>query len=144
MNSSATTPYRKILAAIDGTDHRHRLLAAAGDLAAMTGSSIDVLHVDADSSAFDTASDTETEHNAVDLVADAVAGLRSRGVVANGLIAHAADSDVDDTIIKAARDHESDLVVLGPNHRRGLAGWFEASITDRVTHHTSVPILLIP
>jgi nucleotide-binding universal stress UspA family protein len=144
MTTNAAPPYQTILAAIDGRDHRHRLLAAVADLALLAGSSVDVLHVDVDSPAFDTAADGESEDSATGIVSAAVDELRSRGVDANGLVAHAADPDIDDAILATARARGTKLIVLGPEHRRGLGAWLDASVTDEVAHQTSIPLLLIP
>lgn len=144
MTTQPATPYTNILAAIDGTEHRHRLLAAVADLATMTGASVDVLHVDADSSAFDTGADMEDAGAASALVMTAVAELRERGVDAHGLVAHAADVDVDDEILATATRRASTLVALGPHHRKGLRAWLESSVTDQISHQAATPLLLIP
>jgi nucleotide-binding universal stress UspA family protein len=144
MTTDAAGPYQTILAAIDGSDHRHRLLAAVADLALLAGSSVDVLHVDADSPAFDTAAGSESEDSSTGVVSAAVDALRWRGVDANGLVAHAADPDIDDAILATAHARGTTLIVLGPKHRRGLGAWLEASVTDEVAHQTSVPVLLVP
>jgi len=142
--NDTTFPWARILAAIDASAHRHRVLAAVRALALLTGSAVDVLHVDADASAFDTASEIETEDAVAGIVDAAVEELGAAGVAAKGLVAHATEADIDDAILSTARSLGSDLIVLGPNHRRGLGAWLEASVTDQVTHRTSIPVLLIP
>ncbi|GAA1975171.1 hypothetical protein GCM10009798_40510 [Nocardioides panacihumi] len=140
---ASNAPFSRILVAIDGSPQRERVLAAAAELAAVAGSAVRVLHVDAEYAAYDTASDAETEAAAEDLVQRAVGELRARGVNADGLVAHLADADIDDAILSAAAKHESDLIVLGSERHRGVGSWFESSITDPVIHRAASAVLLV-
>jgi nucleotide-binding universal stress UspA family protein len=139
-----TPSYKRILAAIDSTDQRDRVLAATAELATLTGARVHVLHVDADATALDTDNETEPARAGSQLVARAVAELRLRGVAADGGVGHAADADIDDTVLYSARRLDADLIVIGANRRHGLAAWFEHSAANDIVRHASAAVLLVP
>jgi nucleotide-binding universal stress UspA family protein len=49
-----------------------------------------------------------------------------------------------DEILAEAADWRAALLVLGRRGLRGPTKWLVGSVSDRVLHHASVPILLIP
>jgi nucleotide-binding universal stress UspA family protein len=135
---------QRILAPIDASDQRHRVLSAAAVTAQAMGASVHVLHVDADAPALDTDADTEEPGAASALVDAAVLGLRAEGIRVDGAVMHGADADIDDLLLFEAHRVAADLIVLGANHRRGLRALLEASVTEDVARHADVWVLLIP
>lgn len=136
--------FRRIMVAVDnsGTDRRSVLTAA--EMAALTGASVRVLHVDPSDVVYDTVvgmEDDATAHKALD---DAVEVLREHGVAADGELVDSLLSDVAGAIAEAARRYDADLIVLGPHPRTRLGAWLSPRITDAVVHHTRVAVLLVP
>jgi nucleotide-binding universal stress UspA family protein len=66
--------------------------------------------------------------------------LRSKGVNVNILIVegHAAEE-----IIKAALNTKADLIAMSTHGRSGLGRWAMGSITDKVLHDSSIPVLTV-
>jgi nucleotide-binding universal stress UspA family protein len=54
----------------------------------------------------------------------------------------AVSDEVDQAIIDAAREHACDLIVMASHGRRGLGRVLLGSQTQRVTTHSSVPVLV--
>jgi nucleotide-binding universal stress UspA family protein len=139
-----TSGYVTILVAIDGTEQRHRVLAAAAKLAQLAGSTVHVLHVDADATGFDTGNNTEPDPTARQLVNEALAGMTALGISAEGILGTGADADIDDVILGIADQQKADLIVVGPDHRHRIAAWLQPSVTDEISHRATSPILLVP
>jgi nucleotide-binding universal stress UspA family protein len=49
-----------------------------------------------------------------------------------------------DTIIETAENLESDLIVMGSHSKRWLDKILMGSVTEKVLHHTTIPLLIIP
>ena len=136
--------YRRIIVAVDNSSTDDRLVLTASELAALTGGSVRVLHVDPSDVVYDTVvgmEDDTTAHKALD---DAVATVRQHGIAADGELVDGLLSDVAGTIADAARRYDADLIVLGPHPRTRLGAWFSPRITDAVVHATQIAVLLIP
>jgi nucleotide-binding universal stress UspA family protein len=142
MNSSPQI--HRILAPIDSSDQRHRVLRAATAMAQAMDASVHVLHVDADAAALDTDADGEAPGAASLLVNAAVDALRTAGIRVDGAVMHGADADIDDLLLVEAERVHADLIVLGANHRHGLRALLEVSVTDDVARRADVWVLLIP
>lgn len=54
------------------------------------------------------------------------------------------EGDCADAILKAATDLNVDSIVMGTHSRRGLDKILMGSIAEKVLHHATVPMLIIP
>ena len=63
------------------------------------------------------------------------AGVRARGVLLDGV--------ASDRIVRAAKAHHADIIVMGTHGRTGLARFFVGSVASRVVGHTSCPVLTV-
>jgi len=52
--------------------------------------------------------------------------------------------EFSDVILKTARDIHADLIVIGSHSRRWLEQILMGSVTEKVLHHTTVPLFIIP
>lgn len=52
--------------------------------------------------------------------------------------------EFSDMILKTARNINADLIVMGSHSRRGLEKILMGSVTEKVLHHTSIPLYIIP
>ena len=64
-----------------------------------------------------------------------VAGVRARGLLLEGL-AH-------EQIVRAAKSHRAELVVIGTHGRSGLAKFFVGSVAGRVVSAARCPVLTV-
>ena len=55
-----------------------------------------------------------------------------------------AEGDPAESIIKAAKNLHADSIVLGSHSRKWLENIVMGSVTNKVLHHTPVPLLIIP
>jgi nucleotide-binding universal stress UspA family protein len=54
------------------------------------------------------------------------------------------EGDFADTILKTAKAIHADFIVLGSHSRKWLENIVMGSVTEKVLHHTSIPLLIIP
>lgn len=66
----------------------------------------------------------------------AAAGVPCHGVTSASYFPH-------EDIIKAARDHQCDLVVMASHGRHGLSRLIAGSVTQKVLAYSSIPVLVL-
>ena len=49
-----------------------------------------------------------------------------------------------ETILKVAKDEAVDILVMGRHSRRGLGKLLIGSVTEKVLHHSNLPLYIIP
>ena len=54
------------------------------------------------------------------------------------------DGDYAESILKTAKDLHIDIIVMGSHSRRWLENIVMGSVTEKVLHHTSIPIFIVP
>jgi nucleotide-binding universal stress UspA family protein len=54
------------------------------------------------------------------------------------------EGDFADSILKTAKAVHADLIVMGSHSRKWLENIVMGSVTEKVLHHTSIPLLIIP
>lgn len=54
------------------------------------------------------------------------------------------EGDVADSLLKTANEINADLIVMGSHSRKWLENIVMGSVTEKVFHHTSIPLLIIP
>jgi nucleotide-binding universal stress UspA family protein len=52
--------------------------------------------------------------------------------------------EFSDMILKTAKNFNADLIVMGSHSRRGLDKILMGSVTEKVLHHTTIPLFIIP
>jgi len=52
--------------------------------------------------------------------------------------------DCAESILKTAKDLHIDIIVMGSHSRRWLENIVMGSVTEKVLHHTSIPLFIIP
>jgi nucleotide-binding universal stress UspA family protein len=55
-----------------------------------------------------------------------------------------AEGDFAPTILQTAKDIHADIIVLGSHSRRWLEEIVMGSVTEKVLHHSTVPLFIIP
>ena len=54
------------------------------------------------------------------------------------------EGDFAVTILKTAKDIHADIIVMGSHSRKWLENIVMGSVTEKVLHHTSIPLFIIP
>lgn len=54
------------------------------------------------------------------------------------------DGDFGDSILDAATEMNVDIIVMGTHRRRGLDKILMGSVAEKVLHHSSIPLFIIP
>jgi nucleotide-binding universal stress UspA family protein len=54
------------------------------------------------------------------------------------------EGEVAATIVQTATDLQADIIVLGSHSRRGLEKILMGSVAEKVLHHSSIPLFIIP
>ncbi len=54
------------------------------------------------------------------------------------------DGGAAESIVKVVKEMDIDIVVMGSHSRSGLEKILMGSVTEKVLHHSSVPVLIIP
>jgi len=54
------------------------------------------------------------------------------------------DGDCAESILKTAKDLHIDIIVMGSHSRRWLENIVMGSVTEKVLHHTSIPLFIVP
>jgi nucleotide-binding universal stress UspA family protein len=54
------------------------------------------------------------------------------------------EGDFGESILKAASDLKADIIVMGSHSRKWLEEIVMGSVTEKVLHHTQIPLFIIP
>jgi nucleotide-binding universal stress UspA family protein len=54
------------------------------------------------------------------------------------------DGDCAEAILKTSKDLHIDIIVMGSHSRRWLENIVMGSVTEKVLHHTSIPLFIVP
>jgi len=54
------------------------------------------------------------------------------------------EGDIAETILKTANDLHVDIIVMGSHSQKWLENILMGSVTEKVLHHTSIPLVIIP
>lgn len=54
------------------------------------------------------------------------------------------EGDSAESILKAAKDVQADIIVMGSHSRKWLENIIMGSVTEKVLHHSLIPLLIIP
>ena len=57
---------------------------------------------------------------------------------------HVSEGDFADTIVKFAKEIHTDMIVLGSHSRKWLDEVLMGSVTEKVLHHSTIPLFIIP
>ena len=145
--------YRHLLAATDGSMLSSLAVDHAVELARSLGAKLTLLHVAGqypppmlvDGTVFPTLPQEEHEAAALkqsrEILDPCVAKAKFAGVTCNAL--HESDSAAWHAIIETAARAECDVIVMGSHGRGGLASLIMGSQTQKVLHHTNLPVLVV-
>jgi len=145
--------YRRILVATDGSTLSKKAVRSGIDMAAATGAELVVLHVvprypmsyieGALTISADEVAQTEKHwHELGQAIVDRVQeAASSEGVKAKSVVDH---SDmIAESILKAAKKHKCDLIVMASHGHKGIKRILLGSETQHVLTHGDLPVLVL-
>jgi nucleotide-binding universal stress UspA family protein len=130
---------KRVLLAVDGSDHSQRATAVAEEMAKMSGAELIVFHAHEEG----IGSPVETRKEAADLVNGVVDELMKHGVNARGEAKGTHSGRAPQEIIEAAKSADADLIVLGSRGLSDFAGLLVGSVAHKVIHHAESPVLVV-
>jgi len=135
--------FKKILCATDGSANAGRALQVAGTLAADAGTTIDLVHVieyfPAGRAAGLTVRVDESEVRARIEEQVAEADVTCTIHMPRGAVGNSARQIAD-----LAEELGSDIIVIGTRGHSAIAGVLLGSVTQRLLHEASIPVLAVP
>jgi nucleotide-binding universal stress UspA family protein len=143
--------YQRILVPTDGTERSALALEAALRLARLGGGGIVGVHACAplllapDPAAGEDPARGAWRRERVQLAHDALAYvMRRAGEEAVPAVAELSRMDRPwEAIVRAARDHGCDLIVMAAHGERGLVARLLGSETQKVLTHSAIPVLVV-
>lgn len=126
--------FNNIVLAVDGSDHSHRAVPTAAELAKLAGGKVIVLHVREHDRTRGQLWELETEDEANAVVKHAVEELKKAGAAAEGEVIRTAYGKVAEALVDSAREHKADAIVMGSRGRSDLAGLVLGSVAHKVIH----------
>lgn len=156
-NKHATTAtWQRLLVAVDGSGASRKALKVADELAQKTSAELHLLHVipDLPPPLFDpigvggVAASLSYENTLKELEHEAriVMEVSKAEIDTQTTVFHTARAQrerITDTIVRYAKEHHCDLIVMGTHGRTGLNHLLLGSVAEGVAHTTPVPLLLI-
>jgi nucleotide-binding universal stress UspA family protein len=145
--SHATTT-KGILVATDFSDGSDEALAQAIDLGGRLNATLDLVHVlEFGAGEFPFGLISGGDSGGMLAYADRQLSLRAARAAASGVgcLTHRIEaSSVAQEIIRFARVHQVELIVMGTHGRRGLAHAMLGSVAEQVVRGASCPVLTVP
>jgi nucleotide-binding universal stress UspA family protein len=134
---------RTIVLAYDGSEGAEKAVALTRSLAAKYRAHVVVVvafhHVSHMGSAIPTSNDIRDIHDSVTLAEALVAELTREGLSAESDVLEGPPADA---IINVATTREADLIVMGSRGFGQFTGLLLGSVSDRVVHYSTVPVLV--
>lgn len=137
--------YSRILIPIDGNEDDERAIREGATLAAATGATVRFLHVvdtgdvteEPERELFESALEREGR-TALDRATEL-----AREAGAEAVEQHTVRGKPSVEIVNDATKVDADVVVMATHNRRGLDRFLLGSVTQRVLHHSPVPVLVV-
>jgi manganese transport protein len=134
--------YRRILVPLDHSDRDRAAVAHAAAMARQHGATIHLVHVEegATSRLFGAMAATAEEQAGEKYLQDIVETLRRDGLNVELLVAHGSPRA---EIVRAARQIQPDLVVMGAHGHTGIQDLIFGATINGVRHAVSAPVLVV-
>jgi nucleotide-binding universal stress UspA family protein len=138
--------YQSILVAVDDSDQSVRAVAAAAQLARLSGGTIQLFHVRERQDVIGKSGgsfDVEYQEEAERLVEKVAGALKDAGVDYTTKVVHVPIGHVANEIIKAATEANADTIVMGSHGRTGVGALILGSNAYKVLHLADRPVLVV-
>jgi len=134
--------FNTIALAIDGSDHSHKGIAVAAELARLAKGKVIVLHVREHDLARGQIWELETAEEAQAIVKKAMDEIKKAGADTEGDVIRTTHGTVAQALVDSARDHKADTIVMGSRGLSDIAGMVLGSVTHKVIHLTSANVVV--
>lgn len=144
--------YKRILVAVDGSSTSNRALGAAIGLAQAFGARLRLVHV-VEEMAFLSGYDQfggysgdlirVMRETGVKVLNDAMADAKAAGVDADNMLFDKFGEHLGETVAKAAKLWNADLIVVGTHGRKGIGRLLLGSGADQIIRLAPVPVLVV-
>ncbi len=137
--------FKRILYATDGSEHAHKALSYARDIALLHGAELIVVHAYpalADLKSFGDYDDVIAHRIAqgLEILNEAAKELENDGVkVEKELL----EGPMAEAILRIAEVREADLIILGARGRSSFEGLLLGSVSQKVIQHATCPVLVV-
>jgi nucleotide-binding universal stress UspA family protein len=131
--------FENILLAVDGSEHSDRAIAAAADIASKSSAAVHVIHVHEAG----LVAPIETNTEAQGIVERAVKQLEADRIKATGGAIAARSGEVAPSIVEAARELGSDLIVMGTRGLSDFSSLLLGSVAHKVLQYADCPVLVV-
>ncbi|MGO9195530.1 MAG: universal stress protein [Acidimicrobiales bacterium] len=136
--------FDKILVALDESDHSKKALATAGDLAEMSKGEVRVVHVrEVPLGMGGPLTAIEPSQQAQTYLDEAVKSLTDRGVTASGGVRNSHNGRIAAEIIDESQSFGASVIVVGSKGVTELAGLIIGSVTHKILHLSTLPVLVV-
>jgi nucleotide-binding universal stress UspA family protein len=136
--------FEKILVALDESDHSKKALATAGDLAEMSKGEVRVVYVrEAPLGMGGPLTEIEPSRQAQTYVDESVKSLTDRGIAASGDVRNSQNGRIAAEIIDESKSFGASVIVLGSRGLTELAGLIIGSVTHRILHLSTLPVVVV-
>ena len=134
--------FKTIALAVDGSEHAHRAVPIAAELAKLAGGTVVVLHVREHDRARGQVWDLETEQEAQAVVDRTMAEVKKAGATGEGHVILAIHGKVAEALVESAGEHKADTIVVGSRGLNDLAGLVLGSVAHKVIHLSDKPVVV--
>jgi nucleotide-binding universal stress UspA family protein len=137
--------FGKVLVALDGSEHSHRALAAAKELASLSDGELRVVHVREVDAAFGRGGplEVENEDTAQKYLRDTLTELSDSHRAATGVVRASPAGRIAVEITEEAVGWDASVIVVGSRGLNSLAAAVLGSIATKVIHLSKVPVLVV-
>jgi nucleotide-binding universal stress UspA family protein len=154
-----TNKLKKVLIALDYDPTAQKVAETGYSLAKTMGAEVILLHVISDpvyysSSEYSPIMGFDGFMNTGQFQLDSVDGLKKASLYFlekskqhlgdNGIQTLVEEGDYAESIIMTAKRLHADVIVMGSHSRKWLENIVMGSVTEKVLHHTSIPLFIIP
>jgi nucleotide-binding universal stress UspA family protein len=134
--------FKRILLAVDGSQHSAKAVPVAADLAKKSNSEVVVVHVREHAAARGGNWELEPAADADALVERVKSELAAAGVTVNGRVDRALAGRAAQAILDVASNEGADLIVMGTRGLSDLKGLLLGSVTHKVIQLSDCPVLV--
>ena len=139
-----TRTFRKILFAVDRSEHSRAAAPAVARLALLSGADVLVTHVwNMEDKSIGGKCQIEMPGKARELLHEVTGRLTQAGVHAEYELRSAPEDRIAEEIALAAKEYGADLIAIGSRGLSDLRGLFLGSVSHRVIAHTDRPVLVV-
>jgi len=134
--------FNTIALAVDGSEHSHKGVAVAAELARLSKGKVIVFHVREHDLTRGQMWELESAEDAQAVVKKALDEVRKAGADAEGDVIRTAHGTVAQALVDSAKDHKADTIVMGSRGLSDIAGMVLGSVTHKVIHLTNATVVV--